>query len=85
MCKEEIDLKFMSGALMFSKLFANMAKRQTFKPGEIAPRSGQYAIVGPHGGRTGIEWTVVRGESLPPTLDPGQRYVIVDPTKTKGK
>ena len=62
-----------------------MAKRKEYKPGERAPRSGQYQIVGPRGGRTGIERTVVEGEPLPPTLKPGQRYVLVDPTKTKGK
>ncbi len=60
-------------------------KQNTFKPGEPAPRSGQYEIIGPRGGRTGIERTVVRGEPLPPTLQPGQQYIIVDPTKTKGK
>ena len=60
-------------------------KQSTLKPGEHAPRSGQYEIVGPRGGKTGIERTVVGGEPLPPTLCPGQRYILVDPTKTKGK
>jgi len=58
-----------------------MAK--TYKPGEEAPRSGQYEMVGPRGGLTGTERTVVRGEPLPPTKGPGQTYVLVDPTKTK--
>lgn len=62
-----------------------MGKRKTYKPGERAPRSGQYEIVGPRGGRTGVERTVVDGEPLPPVLQPGQRYILVDPTKTKGK
>jgi hypothetical protein len=53
----------------------------TLKPGEEAPRSGQYEIVGPRGGRTGDERTVVRGTTLPPTPQAGQRYVLVDPTK----
>lgn len=53
------------------------------KPGERAPRSGQYEIVGPRGGRTGEERTVTRNEPLPPTRDKGQGYVIVDPTKHK--
>lgn len=64
-----------------------MAKK-TFKPGEIAPASGQYEIQGPRGGDTGKERTVVRGEHLPPTPEPGQVYVLVDPTKNqagKGK
>lgn len=51
------------------------------KPGEHAPRSGQYEIVGPRGGHTGVERTVVRGEPLPPPPAAGQRYVLADPTK----
>ncbi|MCC6913207.1 MAG: YjzC family protein [Rhodospirillaceae bacterium] len=58
-----------------------MAK--TYKPGEEAPRSGQYEMVGPRGGRLGTERTVVRGEPLPPTKGPGQSYILTDPTKTK--
>lgn len=53
------------------------------KPGEKAQRSGQYEIVGPRGGKTGKERTVVKGEPLPPTPQKGQRYVLVDPTKNK--
>ena len=53
----------------------------SYKPGEKASRSGQYEIVGPRGGRTGIERTVVKGEPLPPTQRSGQRYIMVDPTK----
>jgi hypothetical protein len=53
------------------------------KPGEKAPRSGQYEIIGPRGGRTGEERTVTRGEPLPPTPEKGQGYQIVDPTKHK--
>ncbi|MBU1662757.1 MAG: hypothetical protein KKD28_14940 [Chloroflexi bacterium] len=60
-------------------------QKPTLKPGKSAPQSGQYEIVGPRGGRTGIERTVVKGEPLPPTLQPGQQYIIVDPTKTSGK
>lgn len=56
-----------------------MAK--TYKPGETAPRSGQYGIVGPRGGDVGSERTVVRGETMPPTPKPGQTYRLVDPTK----
>jgi hypothetical protein len=52
-----------------------------YKPGQIAPASGQYEIVGPRGGNAGgSERTVVRGEPLPPTLQSGQRYVLTDPT-----
>lgn len=48
------------------------------KPGTIAPRSGQY-----RNNTTRKEVTVVRGEPLPPTPKPGQRYTLVDPTKNK--
>ena len=51
------------------------------KPGQTATRSGQYEIVGPRGGGTGKERTVTRGEPLPPTLNPGQGFKLVDPTK----
>lgn len=54
-----------------------------FKPGDRAPVSGQYEILGPRGGRTGKERTVVRGEPLPPTPQPGQGYRIADRTKNK--
>lgn len=56
-----------------------MAK--TLKPGQKAPRSGQYEIIGPRGGRTGKERTVVRDEPMPPTPQKRQGYIIVDPTK----
>lgn len=55
--------------------------RKTFRPGEATPRSGQYEIIGPRGGETGEERTSTRGRPLPPTPEPGQRYVLVDPTK----
>ena len=54
---------------------------KTYRPGQKAPRSGQYEIIGPRGGRTGKERTIVRDEPMPPTLKKGQEYVIVDPTK----
>lgn len=56
-----------------------MAK--AFKPGQKAPKSGQYGIRGPRGGDTGKERTVTKGEPLPPTPKRGQKYVLVDPTK----
>lgn len=58
------------------------------KPGEKADRSGQYGIVGPRGGQTNQERTVVKGEPFPPTPKPNQRYVMNDPTNNnagKGK
>lgn len=53
------------------------------KPGQIADTSGQYERIGPRGGRTGHEVTVVKGEPLPPTPRPGETYVISDKTKHK--
>lgn len=53
------------------------------KPGQDAPKSGQYAVVGPRGGKTGSEVTAVQGKPLPPTQRPGMGYQLVDPTKHK--
>ena len=50
------------------------------RPGQTAPRSGQYVIVGPRGSR-GDERTITKGEPMPPTPKPGQSYTMVDPTK----
>ena len=58
-----------------------MAKKPGgLKPGQTAPRSGQYQQVGPRGGK-GPERTVTKGEPLPPTPKPGTTYKLVDPTK----
>ncbi len=54
-----------------------------YKPGEVAPASAQYGIVGPRGGNTGEERTVPKGHILPPTPQAGQSYVISDRTKNK--
>ncbi len=56
---------------------------KNLKPGQSAPRSGQYEIVGPRGGNTGQERTVVRGEPLPPTPKSGQTFRLVDPTRNR--
>lgn len=56
-----------------------------YKPGQKAPRSGQYEITGPRGGGTNIERTVTRGEPLPPTEQKGQKYRLVDLTKHRRK
>ena len=52
-----------------------------FKPGQRAEHSGQYEIEGPRGKRTGVERTVTKGEPLPPTPKPRQRYRLADKTK----
>jgi len=51
------------------------------KPGEKAPHSGQYPIIDPKGGNTGVERTVTKGEPFPPTPKKGQTYGTPDKTK----
>ncbi|MBT3321055.1 MAG: hypothetical protein HN392_02100 [Anaerolineae bacterium] len=58
-----------------------MTKKQ--KSGQVASISGQYAVVGPRGGKTGAEVTVVKSKPLPPTPKSGQGFVLVDKTKHK--
>lgn len=60
-----------------------MPSKPTYKSGEKAPRSGQYPIVGPKGGDTGAERTIVRGEPFPPVPKSGQGFGKPDVTKTK--
>lgn len=57
-----------------------MAK-QKFSPGQRVPASGQYAVVGPRGGKSGKEVTVVKSEPFPPTPKSGMSYILVDKTK----
>jgi hypothetical protein len=66
-----------------------MAK--TMKPGQKAPRSGEYEIIGARGRNTREGSTVVRGEPLPPTSKPGHshmlrtksgRFIISSPAKS---
>lgn len=57
--------------------------KNTYKPGQTSPRSGQYEVIGPRGGSQDREVTVTRGEPFPPTQKPGQGYQLVDPTKHK--
>lgn len=53
------------------------------KPGQKVKRSGQYEIIGPRGGRTGRERTLVKNETVPPTPKKNQTLRLVDPTKNK--
>lgn len=55
--------------------------KNKLKPGQKVPRSGQYEIIGPRGGKTGEEITGVKGKTLPPTPKAGSAYKLVDPTK----
>lgn len=59
--------------------------KKLHKPGEKAPRSGQYEVTGPRGGSRGREVTAVEGHRLPPARNPGERYRMADPTKHKKK
>jgi hypothetical protein len=52
-----------------------------YKPGQDAPYSGQYPILGPRGGDSGKEVTAVKGRPLPPTPKPGMGYGNPDKTK----
>lgn len=52
------------------------------KPGQTAPKSGQYQQIGPRGGK-GHEVTVTKGEPLPPAPAKGMSYKLVDATKNK--
>jgi hypothetical protein len=54
---------------------------KTYRPGEQAPRSGQYVIIGQRGGNTEEERTVVKHEPFPPTPKAGMKYKLVDPTR----
>ena len=48
------------------------------KPGEKAPASGEYEIVGPRGGHTGEERTVPKGRPLPPRRIPARAIASRD-------
>lgn len=59
---------------------------QLYSPGEIAPQSGQYEIVGPRGGkREGLEVTSTEGNPLPPVPEAGLKLKLTDATKHKKK
>ena len=58
-----------------------MARKQQFKPGQSAPISGQYPVIGTRGGDTGQEVTAIKGRPLPPTPKPGMGYGNPDKTK----
>lgn len=55
------------------------------KPGNEAPKSGQYGVYGPRGRDLRREVTVVQGDRLPPTQKPGQTYRLDDETKHQRK
>lgn len=58
---------------------------KTFKPGELAPKSAIYDMVGPRGGLTGEQKVSTRDKPLPPTDKPGQVYVVAKQPHHKGR
>jgi hypothetical protein len=46
-----------------------MTTQRVYRPGEKAPVSGEYEIIGPRGGDTGKERTSIQGERLPPDAE----------------
>ena len=53
------------------------------KPGEKAPKSGQYEVIGSDGEDQKREITYVKGNPLPPAQEAGTHYELVDETKHK--
>jgi hypothetical protein len=54
------------------------------RPGQRAPRSGIYDMVGPRGRRTGEQVVSTHNKPLPPTEKPGQGYRLVEPAHHQG-
>jgi len=55
-----------------------------YRSGQLAPFSGQYAVIDPSGRDTGYEVTVVKAEPFPPASSPGYTFVLADKTKHRG-
>ena len=57
---------------------------KTFKPGEIAPDSGELIEVGPRGGKVedGRRVVIERGETVPPTSEAGNQFRYKKGSKT---
>lgn len=82
---EILRLKIAQSQSVLCEPSASWNVQKPLKSGEKAPKSRQYEIVGPRGGRTGEEKTVIKGEPLPPTPKKGQGYIIDGPSKSKAK
>lgn len=53
-----------------------MTNEKLYKPGDKAPVSGQYEVVGPRGGSKEREITMVEGKKFPATQsDNGEKYI----------
>ena len=55
-------------------------KKSDFTPGQTAPKSGEWAIIGPRGGR-GPERTLTKGATFPPTPVKGSTYQLARAAK----
>lgn len=57
---------------------------EKFNPGEKAPDSGELVEVGPRGGRVpdGRKTVIERGERIPPTSEPGNKFQYKRGSKT---
>jgi YjzC-like protein len=51
-----------------------MGTQKNLKPGQKAPASGLYPVIGPRGGNSGREVTVTKGEPMPPPQKAGETY-----------
>ena len=57
----------------------------TYKPGNIAPDSGEIVEVGPQGGKVKggrLRKVIERGERMPPTSEAGNKYKYKPGSKT---
>jgi len=52
---------------------------KTLKPGQPAPKSGIYDMLGPRGGHTGEQVVSTQHKPLPPTPKAGQSYELATP------
>jgi hypothetical protein len=52
---------------------------KTLRPGQLAPKSGIYDMLGPRGGHTGEQVVSTHSKPLPPTPKPGQSYQLAEP------
>ena len=55
---------------------------KTYNPGEHAPVSGQYEVLGPRGGKTRKEITLPKGHVFPPSQE-GTQYRLSVRAKNK--
>jgi hypothetical protein len=60
----------------------NREQEQGFEAGTDGPAVGSVRAGWAEGGK-GKEVTVVKGEPLPPSPEPGMTYDLTDPTKNK--